>query len=54
MCKESSRGLYVTTWNLGEDKSVIMEQFWTWDKVDDRDMDGDPISGVECCTYFDK
>ena len=31
-----------------------MEQFWTWSKVDAIDGSGDPISGSERCTYFDK
>ena len=31
-----------------------MEHLWNWDKVDGRDADGDPISGAENCTYFEK
>ena len=35
-------------------KSVTMEKFWTWDKVYRCNAYGDPISGDERCTYFEK
>ena len=53
-CKESARGLAGNQWTIGSDKSVTIEQFWTWSKVDGHDTAGGPISGAERCSYFEK
>ena len=34
-------------WMLIEARDIIMEDFWTWSKVDGTNDDGDPISGAE-------
>ena len=33
---------------------MIMEEFWTWDKREGLDSDGDPIRGVDRCKDFEK
>ena len=30
---ETSKGIYVDQWTLGETKNVTMERFWTWEKL---------------------
>ena len=54
VCKESDKGSAGNVWTPGADKTVTMEHLWNWDKVDGRDAEGDPTSGAENCTYFEK
>ena len=41
-------------WNFGSAKDVIVDNFWTWDKSDRIDSDGEPISGADLCKTFEK
>ena len=53
-CKESDKGLSGNQWSVGSEKSISMEQLWTWAKMDYINGTGETISGAEMCTYFDK
>ena len=50
-CKESTKGLSGDQWSLGLAKVISMEQLCTWAKVGSINGSGDPISGLERCTY---
>ena len=46
-CKEMDRGTYGDQWTLIAVNNVTMDQFCTWDKVDDRNFDSDTINRVD-------
>ena len=54
MCRESARRYDGNQWTIGAANSVTMEKLLNYGKVDRRDVDGDPTSGAEHCTCFDK
>ena len=41
------KGIAGYQWTLGKVKDLIMEQFWTWAKLDGLGLDGTAYSGAD-------